>query len=467
MEKITGKPKRIFRARLLIFAFFLLFIAALPPLVAAPFDRSGGYEARPQESRFFVGQDCGFVLEIPNAAPSVVQMEIPDTPSDVRFLTFKKDEYIDEEGSHGTKIQAWFMFSSPTEQGRQTVLPPFKVKVKNRQYIVPVAPVTVYDVPERLFPELRVLFDGSKNGDAVFVGADSVVVKAGESVHLSLYVRYCTQLLRFSWDLPKNAIFTETERYNIARGEPQGKAFSPDWIPVARFVWTPLVAGEYSLPPISVEAVAYNGSRRTIVPAAKKLVVQEAAQTQSVSEQKNPFFADAFWSDENLVPAESAVAITSEQCRHLAELRSAERNSFPFSRTRTERKAYESQLGFSDVPSEPSKPLPHVLLAISVACALIATALFLSRHTRMMIPPILAAILFLIASIWVYATCVASYAIFSGGEMSQVPEEKFSSSVTVTGGIRVRVMEKAGEWVYIVGTDVAGWVKNDTLWIIE
>ena len=473
MEKNADKYKRFCRNRLLI--CLAIALNGVLTLFAASFDRTGGYEVKPMDSRFFVGQECGYVLELPGVTPNTVQMDIPDTPADIRFLTFKKEEYIDSEGYQGTRLQAWFMFSVAMTSVR---LPSFRVKIGSRQYIIPVKAVTVYEDPERLFPELSVVFDGNASGDVV-------TVQAGETVEFTLYVRYCTQLLRFLWDLPKNAIFTEVRRYDIAKGKPLGKEFSPDPVPVAKFSWTPLVAGEYSLPPISVEAIAYNGARRIVVPAGKKLVVHAASQADSVvADKKDPadiLFSQAFAlpaaepenvSQDGLQSSEQQVSdsgVSEENiavCKKLAQLRCAEHNSLPFSHARAERKAYEEARGIT-APAEPSKPLPVILLAAAVACALLSGALFFLRHPRKMLLPLIAAIAFLGMTLWAYASLASRYGIFVGGMVSPVPEETVSSAVHAAGGVRVKILEKADGWVYITGDECAGWVKSGAVLLIE
>ena len=463
MEKDAVKQTGIKRARLLTAACLVLL--SVGGLFAAPLDRTGGYEVQPQGNRFFVGQECGYELNLPGIVPSTVQMEIPDTPENVRFLTFKKEDYIDSEGYQGTRLQAWFMFSAPAEQVK---LPPFQVRIRSRRYVIPVKAVTVYEDPARLFPEMFVVFDRAEKNS-------SIALEAGETVSFTLYVRYCTQILHYSWNLPKNSIFTETKRYEIAHGKSLGKEFSPDSFPVARFSWTPLVVGEYDLPPISVEAVAYNGARRQIAPVAKKLVVRAAAQKKEVAKdsRENMLFADAFAPppEETALPAEKANAVVSDDemlefCQRLVDLRRAERNSLPFSRESAARKAFEKEKEIV-APAEPSKKLPVTLLAVAVAFALLAGALFLLRHPRRMIPPLIAALAFLGWSLWGYASLGAHYGIFTGGAVSSVPEESVSATVQVTGGIRVRIAEKAGDWVYITGDGCSGWVKTSAVLVIE
>ena len=54
------------------------------------------------------------------------------------------------------------------------------------------------------------------------------------------------------------------------------------------------------------------------------------------------------------------------------------------------------------------------------------------------------------------------FAIFTGGEICSVPEEKISGQ-TFTGGQKVRITERAGKWSFIECKEFSGWTKNDNI----
>lgn len=58
-------------------------------------------------------------------------------------------------------------------------------------------------------------------------------------------------------------------------------------------------------------------------------------------------------------------------------------------------------------------------------------------------------------------------ALFAGGIVRAVPEEKSASTVQLQGGAELRVMQKAGRWLYIKSGAVSGWVKETDIYLIQ
>lgn len=404
------------------------FAAVLSPLAAVPLSPEAIRALRlsPPGETVFVGQPCTYTLALDGIDPSLVRMELPDFPANVRFVSSKKETVLGADGDTGTNMQVQLVFSAAGTP-KLSLLP---VYVNRRAYAVPFAPVTVYEDPATLLPRLSVEFETARSRAALRNGA--LTVSVGETVRCTLFAQYCTQLLHFSWDVPKNAIFTETERFPLARGEPLPKTFSPDPVPVARFDWTPLVAGTYAVPPFTVEAVAYNGSRVSIALPAYRLIVRPsaAASSESVSaDAQNGMFAQAF----QPVPADDAELVV------------------PDDRTHDE-----------VVLFLPGNTFAGVMLAAAAGCALLGVALFLFRR-RLPLVPFAFALVFVLAFGWARAKNAHASAVFLGGVVSPVPDVAATATTTLPAGTRVRVRERAGDWAYIDCDEAAGWVRVESL----
>ena len=63
--------------------------------------------------------------------------------------------------------------------------------------------------------------------------------------------------------------------------------------------------------------------------------------------------------------------------------------------------------------------------------------------------------------------CGPRIALFAGGSVRAVPEEKAATTVQLQGGTELRIMQKAGKWVYIKSGAVAGWVKETDIYVIQ
>lgn len=417
----------------IIFLFFIAFFAAFSAQgEALSADDIRALKLTPQGDTFFVGQEVTYTLVLAGVDPSLARAEIPDSLAGARFVSAKKEELYDVNGS-GTR----FVFQIAFLSAGKTALPPLSVYINRRAYAIPFEQVTVYEDPATILPRLSIVFDDERlQGASV---SEPIGVTAGEPVGFTLYAQYCTQFLHFSWELPKNAIFTETERFAIARGEAQAK-FSPDRIPVAHFVWTPLVAGAYTVPQFAIEAVAYNGTHTNPATPAYTLLVQAAAEKMhdeksGRADQAETLFADAFLP----VQAEPATAAQDDDAQ-------------------------------SAVRSEPlavmvsrHKSLPTGLLALSVASALAGGACVAFRRRGLSVVPFVLALVLLAASIWAKVQTARQYAIFAGGTVSLVPEDGSRAVTALPDGTRVRLVEKAGDWVYIVSDDGVGWVRAEAV----
>lgn len=424
MEKSAVEQKGRWRHRFLIAAFAAVF----SPLAAAPLPPEAirALKLLPPEETVFVGQPCTYTLTLDGIDPSLVRAELPDFPADVRFISSKKETVPSAGGDAGTRLQFQFVFSAAGTPR----LPPLPVYVSRRAYAILFAPVTVYEDPATLLPRLSVEFETARSRVVPRNGAVSVSV--GETVRCTLSAQYCPQLLHFSWDVPKNAIFTETERFPLARGEPLPKTFSPDVIPVARFDWTPLVAGTYAVPPFAIEAVAYNGSRVNLALPAYRLIVRPSAaapQKTTRSDPQDGVFARAF----QPVPADGTDNDEPDDGAH-----------------------------GKVVPSVPGKTCARILLAAAIACAVFAVALVLCRRRWAFVPFVLA-LVFLLAFGWARAKGAHGYAVFRGGVVSLVPDDAATAGATLPVGTRVRVRERAGGWAYIDCDEAAGWVRVESL----
>lgn len=58
------------------------------------------------------------------------------------------------------------------------------------------------------------------------------------------------------------------------------------------------------------------------------------------------------------------------------------------------------------------------------------------------------------------------YAIFAGGEIKSIPEEKTKGTL-FSGGQKVRIKESAGNWRYVECPDFSGWTESENLFEIK
>lgn len=427
MEKnaVIAKRKQRFGLLILIFAAIPLF-AKNPPR-----SELENLVIKADSEIFFTASENGYTLLIPGIESSDVQTEFSTLPAGIKLVSSKKENFFSDEGERSTKIQFWFTF---TDAGTAK-LPPLTVKIKKRNYYLPFEEVPVYENPNLISPVLSVEFDDKtklskdKNGNQIFT------CSVGTEIKYKVLIQYFLQIINYSWILPKDSIFRETKRYEIAESSKNqeqnpsilNKEFTPEKFSVAEYSWKPLKEGDYALPGVSIEAISYNGSR-------KQLSLPQILVRVTKNERKNNFDAEQEISRRNF-PYNSAFTETNhenfsaekyvptvEDCKKLAELRSKEIHSAFWSDAAEKRREFEKSIGIISNEDEPG---------------IIFSKIFKKK-----------------------------YGIFAGGEVSSVPEEK-ASSHNAPPAQRVKITESAAGWIYIENKNFSGWVKQDKVFVIK
>lgn len=462
MEKSTAGNKKHIQ-RLLILILTTTLYMQLPFSLCAQektFDpQSTGIIAMQQYC--FTDTDCQFNLAIPDVMPQDVQSYVEGMPDSVSLVSSRKEDLsISVAGKKGTLIQLWFRFKTPG----LFQLQPLTARILGHVYQFAFDPVTVYENPNTVSPEVFVLFNNKNFQEQ----GTHLYSQAGEHIRFTVYIRYAVQIVDFTWSVPQNSIFTEVKSYDITAGVPRGSGFSPEALPVAVFDWQPLVRGDWKFPAILITATAYNGARVTI-PFPNYLVTilpNEQIVSDPVQNEESAF-AYAF-TDTSPAASKSKVSdYTRQDSEALRTLRVKERHSFPFSKAGRERMALEQKENITDNEDEPSVPLFWLLLGLSGIALVCSIVFFVIKKTRE--GSISIVILFVVLSGTVISGMFLSkqYALFVGGSVSSIPEDETHSIIMIQAGSRVQIKRSAGDWVYIKYDETYGWVRSDTLYVIQ
>ena len=109
-----------------------------------------------------------------------------------------------------------------------------------------------------------------------------------------------------------------------------------------------------------------------------------------------------------------------------------------------------------------------VVLVICFVLAVGFSILFiLLRISKLSITCVCCSFVFLVFSIWNMVGLVPKYGIFAGGIISPVPEFNSDLKNELPAGIRIRIVEKAGDWALINYSDVTGWINTDLIYEIK
>ena len=402
----------------------------------------------PAQEFFFTSSDCVFELIVPGAEPGEVQVTLDKMPQDVSFSSMRKESVT---GESAAKITAVFKCA----KSMTLILPPARATVRGKRMSVPFQSVQVYDDPRLLKPELSVSIPEEN-----FMTGDHIV--------FTVSIRYAVQVLDIAWDLPEDAIFTETARYEITEPVTRGAEFYPDEIPVISFDWQPLTAGSHSIPGITVTATSYGGAKvEAAVPRMQINVEPQKDKSPDESPAYSGAFAYAFTRAQTDNGEEETISISAENVEALSKLRSKERHSLPFSKARKIRARTEEALGMVPGANEPSVPLTMIILLSGAAALTLGTILLAIRKKSSGTAILIISMMLLALSLGLGIQAGRKTALFAGGTVSAVPEENLSTGVPLEAARRVYIQELAGEWAYIRFEETYGWVKKDTLFFIE
>lgn len=433
MEKNAVVAKRKQRFGLLkkkLHIFFLIF-AAIPLFAKSPsISELKNLVVKADSKIFFTMAENGYTLLIPETESADVQTDISVLPPGTKLDSSKKEDFFDEEGSRSTRIHFWFTF---TDAGIAKI-PPLTAKINGRTYYLPFEEVPVYENPNLISPILSVEFESPENLSKDKAGNFIYRSRAGEKIRYRIMIQYFQQIINYSFVLPKDSIFEETKRYEIAKPEknslPPNKEFTPEKFPVSEFSWQPLKEGEFEIPNVSLEAISYNGSRKQL--SLPQIFVSVEKSKNPAQNQKSDFpkmsgaMKNAFsmprprrenFESEKYSP-------TVQDCKTLALLRSKEKHSPFWNGAAEKRRDFERSIGIDSDEDEKKNPFANIL------------------------------------------GFGKKYGIFAGGKVSQIPEEK-APFRNAPAALRVRIAEKAAGWLYVESKDFSGWVKQENVFVIE
>lgn len=478
MEKLRISRKEQFCNRLLkdLTKFFLITILlfSTKAFCITPSEISK-ITIRPEHSVFFTNQELKYILEIPEVQPHNVQTQLQENMKEgVSFISSRRMEYFTADNVTGTRIEFWFTFK---DAGIATI-PALIVKVNGRTYYLKFDKVQLYENPKTIAPRLVVELNSDKIIYPTVDGKKSketFKTQVTKPVEITVYAQFAVQIKQFGFEIPKESLFEEVERYDMAMGKVRYPDFSQERIPVAKFKWTPLKEGKKTLPNIRAVVTAYSGRNLELgLPDCTVTVEKKSAATIAEQNKKDAeasdfsVFAYALSepvSEENVKELKVA---TDDDFFQIASLRKKERNSFgPSGSIRNERIALEQSIGIAVSRDEPSIPLWQLFVIIFVVTLSLSVLFFVFKKKLFSVIAFCLAIIFGFFTLLLGIFVSEKHAVVRGGDISPVPEESSISSTSVTAGTCVRIMEETPDWYYIEYNENGGWMKKINLIIIE
>ena len=413
----------------------------------------------------YTGAECAFSLSIPYVNSADVHAEIPSLKSGINFISLRRSEYYSDGG--GTLVELWFSFSDAGSYK----LPSLKVRINERTYYIPFQTVKISEDPKKIQPRLIIEFENGEKVDSSKVRKSSqpiFSVKNGKPLTFSLYLQHTVQIISFDVIPPKNAVFTELERYDNFSLNSRGIEYSDELVPVAKFEWIPLEKGTLELPFIRLLTTAYNGNRVELLIPEINILVQDTNVALNNSFAGESIFGYAFVQPKEVTVAKKQpIKISLEECKTIAQLRSSERKMLPISKVKIERKNYENSLGITDGKTEPSVFLFYIFLTVSIIILGIGIILIVLRKIPMIIVSTVFFAIFLVFTI-IFATQVSKdYAILVEEKIKTIPEVSAESFSSIKSGSRVLILQNAADWVFVQYGNTSGWTLKENIVLIK
>lgn len=415
-----------------------------------------------ENQQLYTKTEIKFELYIPKVSASDVQVISTQQKSEVSFKSMRKSEDY-ERG--GTQIELWYSF----EKSETYHLDAAQILINNKRRNIKFETFTILDDPSKQSPRIVIVFD---NGEKIYsdhgvYSSPVFTANVGEKIGFTVNLQYATQLVQFSWDIPKDSIFKQTETYEITEVKYREKNYTHDLIPVASFEWTALTTGAQPMAKIKLTATGYNGYRNELLlPEVQINFVEKAAASKNSLNDK--LFNDAFTEIPVYIPSVTTSDVSLEDCQKLAECYSKERHSiFTHYFKQKERKAFEHSLG---LPVNSNRDfsvgqLYGALLLFIGAIILLILSIIEKKGFRVLI----STTLMLCATVpFIYSIIKATddYGICTGCTITAVPESNTDASSEVTAGNKVLIKEETENWYYIELGDSCGWCsKNDIILI--
>lgn len=467
MEKLRISRQKQFCNRLLILLSILLFSGTAFAITPAEIQK---LTIRPEQNVYFTNQELKYVLEIPGVAPADVQTQLSENMKEgVNFVSSRRMEFFTDDTVTGTRIEFWFVF----RDAGLGVIPPLLVKVKGRGYYLNFDKVELYENPKTIAPRLIVQINKEKfiypAADSAKKNLETITATVTEPVDLIVYVQYAVQIKQFGYEIPKDSLFEEIERFEMVSGRSRPNEFSQDKIPLIHIKWTPLKEGKFSLPNIRLIATAYSGRNLELgVPECNVNVLKKAAGSNLNSKENISVFAYALSDPIDQDEIYEKKSATEADYYRIAALRSDEKHSFgPSPAIRRERRLQEQSIGIAASLNEQSIPLWNAVTVLFILLGSLTVVLFILRKQVSSIITLVFTIIFASFTLVHGIMITKRHGVVKGGEISPVPENSALSSTAVTAGTCVEIKEETQLWYYIEYNENGGWIKKENLILVE
>ena len=401
-----------------------------------------------ENQNLYVNSEIKFEAQIPYTLPGQIDVSLPQEMPDVSFKTLRK---VEAEG--GTRLELWYSFS---KEGNYQ-LPSLTIKIRNSRRAIPFEPVSVVVNPKDLRPSCVIVTSQGQNAP--------LTVYAGQKIFFRVCLRHASQLLQFSWDIPKDSLFEQVRTYEFTQIKQREKVISNELIPVSDFEWTPLVSGQMTFPAFKITAISYNGDREEVAFPQIKVTVLKGRGAKE--ESSSGLFSQAFDSSSFESQGSASRELNAEDALQIARLRTKEKHSFLLlHKNRKLRARAEIEKGLPY--SQKEFPLMWIYLSLVLLCLVcLFFIVFIKRRKTAAALGLGIVMLFcLILAIYTIVLGSKKYGITSGSQIYSIPEANAGVKSELPCGNRLQIISKSGNWYFVRFGQTEGWCPVESIILI-
>ena len=418
----------------------------------------------PQDSELYTDTDILFSLEVPYVSSNEISYDIQKLPEKVHFKSARQNQSYSKNG--GVVIELWFSFD---EEGFYR-LPSLLLKYRGRNYSIAFKGITILPHPKKILP--RVIYE-FENGEKLIFNKNKIISNAkissslGKPLVFSVYVQYALQVLSVNSTVLKNAVFSELEKIDSFVENPDGSSFSSAKIPVAKFSWIPISKGLQVFPEIVVSAVSYSGERQDISLPDFEILVKETQNEKKHIKTYADVFPYAFveLSEDSENSGKPSVSVSD--CKKIASLRINEKYSHIWQEEKKIRREFEESLGIYNGISEKNVNVFAFCSCFTLLLFLLSLFFIIKKRIFVSVALVFAFFAFSAFSLNYAFHLTEKSAVIINGKIRNVPEVSVEAIPSVENGSRVKVLQEAGNWVFIEFENISGWTPRENIIFID
>lgn len=378
----------------------------------------------------FVGKSVLMSVFIQDASLYNFHADAPAFDDDITFGAMRTYDYF-LHGRRGVRVELELSFN---KEG-VFQLDPLHITVSGQSIYIPFAQIFVTQDLGNVAPSVLVRLETEKKaGDkSAAVTSDNVYaspvfeVDAGTKIYVTVKLLNAKKFEQLSWQIPEHSLFSQLEQYRDG----------------AMFEWIPLVAENAKVPIFTVAAVANNNEKIEVSSAYAVVSVRQGQElhgetgTSSTADASSSVFDVAFTATDEQTGEKIAVRrqLTISDCEILAAKMGVGKNRFRIAL--------------------------YVFLCVALFSA-VALFIVLAKRKRFALPVCL---FFMACAGAVFCGVKVSRrdGVFTGGNVYAIPENMAGQNFYIEAGEQVRVIQSAGEWLFIKTDKSGGWVLSDSV----